>query len=113
MSKTPICPFIKKECMEHKCMLYTHITMVVDPQSGASRDEWACSLALIPIVILENSRQTRNVSASVDSMRNEVVERQDLLNRAVIAARNASQIKDVEQDRISDQSQPPGETNGR
>lgn len=76
MSKTPICPFIKKECMEHKCMLYTHITMK-DPQSGMDKDEWTCSLVLIPIMMLENARQTRGVQSATESMRNEIVKRMD------------------------------------
>lgn len=90
-------------------MLYTHITMVVNPQSGASKDEWACSLALIPIVILDGARQTKNVAASVDSLRNEVVQRQDFLNNAVVSAKNSNQIREVEKERIVDQSSDTGE----
>ena len=75
-------------------MLYTHITMV-NPQSGASEDKWACSVALVPILLIENARQVRGAQAAVESMRNEVVERQDILNRAVVMAR-AQQVREVE-----------------
>jgi hypothetical protein len=68
--------------MEHECMLYTHVTMT-NPQTGLAKDEWACSLALIPIMVIEGANRTRGVQAAVESMRNEVVSRQDELNSAV------------------------------
>ncbi|MGK8202890.1 hypothetical protein ACRS8P_29285 [Burkholderia cenocepacia] len=103
MSKGPLCPFMKKACVQHDCMLYTHITMV-NPQTGVNEDKWACSVALVPILLVENARQTRGAQAAVESMRNDVVERQDTLNRAVMLAR-AQQVREVEADapeRISD-----------
>jgi hypothetical protein len=107
MSKTPVCPFIKKPCMEHDCMLYTHITMT-DPQSGGSRDQWACSLALMPVMVLENARVTRGVQASVDSMRNEVVERQDRFNNMISGA-SRKPLRDVDSSQqISDAQEKKG-----
>lgn len=94
--KTPKCPFIKKPCMEHECMLYTHVQMT-DPQTGKDRDEWACSLALIPIMVVENARVTRGVQAAVESTRNEINQRQDALNKMVAVTSRAQlqQIIDV------------------
>lgn len=80
--KTPLCPFLKKPCIEHECMMYTHVQMT-DPQSGLTKDEWTCSLVLIPIMIIENARKTGGVQSAVESMRNEVVKRQDVLNAAI------------------------------
>ena len=80
--KTPICPFLKKECIEHQCMLYTHVQMT-DPQTGLAKDEWTCTLSLIPLMIIENARRTGGVQSAVESMRNEVVKRQDVLNAAI------------------------------
>lgn len=69
-------------------MMYTHVQMT-DPQTGQSRDEWACSLALIPIMVIEGARCTRGVQAAVESTRNEIVKRQDELNAAVEQAQQA------------------------
>jgi hypothetical protein len=93
--KTPLCPFLKKACVEHDCMLWTHVTMQADPQTGASKDQFGCAVAWMPIIFLEGARQTRNVQASVDSMRNEVVQRQDTLN-AAIEERKHERIADVD-----------------
>ena len=65
-------------------MLYTHVQMT-DPQTGKDRDEWACSLALIPVMVVEGARVTRGVQAAVESTRNEIIQRQDTLNRLVVA----------------------------
>jgi hypothetical protein len=86
--KTLKCPFIKKACMEHECMLFTHVQMT-DPQTGKDRDEWACSLALIPVMVVEGARVTRGVQAAVESTRNEIIQRQDTLNRLVVATSQA------------------------
>lgn len=82
MSKTPLCPLLKEECIEHQCAWFTHVTGL-NPQTGAAMDHWDCAVRWLPMLITEGARQTRNVAASVDSMRNEVVERQDQLNNAV------------------------------
>lgn len=77
MSKAPKCPFLNKPCIEHDCMLYTHVTMLINPQTGASEDKWGCSFGWIPLLIIESSNQTRHAAASVDSMRNEIIKRMD------------------------------------
>jgi hypothetical protein len=63
-------------------MMYTHVTMM-HPQNGASTDQYGCAIAWMPVLFVEGSRQTRGVQAAVESMRNEVVQRQDQLNNAV------------------------------
>ncbi len=64
----------------------------------------------LPVLLVENARHTRGAQAAVESMRNEVVERQDALNGLISqASRRSAQIKDVPQ------SDPliTGEKNGR
>jgi hypothetical protein len=92
--KTPICPFLKKACIEHQCMMYTHVTMT-DPQTGLSKDEYTCCIPLSVMMHIESARQTKGVQASVESMRNEVVKRQDELNSAVLEKRNVP-LKEIE-----------------
>jgi len=83
--KDPICPFLKKACIEHDCMMWTHVTMT-NPQTGLAVDNYSCAIAWLPTLLIENSSQGRKVAASVDSMRNEVVQRQDTLNSAIAIA---------------------------
>jgi hypothetical protein len=82
--KEPICPLLKKPCIEHGCAWYAHIEGK-HPQSGAILDTWACSIPWIPIMSLENARQTRGVQAAVESFRNESIDRQDALNTTLVA----------------------------
>lgn len=101
-----ICPFLNTECIQHKCMQFVHFTMK-DPQTGRDRDEWTCSFSIMPMMMLENANQIRQVSASVDSMRNEVVVRQDIMNSAAVLGRPSKKfipIRDVseEQNLIED-----------
>lgn len=86
-----LCPLLKKPCVEHDCTFWTHITGM-HPQTGANVDCWDCTLKWIPIMLVEQTRMTRTVAASVDSARNEIVERQEVLNAAVSDAREASRL---------------------
>lgn len=70
---------LKKPCIAHDCMWYAHVTMV-DPASGAPVDHWDCSMRWIPVMIADGARHTRGVQASVESMRNETIQRQDVAN---------------------------------
>ena len=83
-----LCPLLKKECITHQCAWYTHV-VGKDPQTGKDMDHWDCAIKWMPSLITENARQTHNVAASVDSMRNEVVQRQDMLNNSVRIAQSA------------------------
>jgi hypothetical protein len=77
-------------------MLYTHIQMQ-DPQTGRGKDEWACAVALTPILLIENARTVRGVQAATESFRNEALDRQDRLNNLIAqASRRSAQIKDIE-----------------
>lgn len=91
MSKN-ICPFLKKACIEHDCMLYTHVTYV-NPQSGIGEDKYACSIALVPVMLIENARKTGGVQSAVENARNEICERQDTFNKLAIAAVERKQLE--------------------
>ena len=80
--KEPICPLLKKECIGDGCMFWTHM-LGTNPQTGQPVDQFDCSIRWLPVLILENARMTRGAQAAVESMRNEVVQRQDALNNAV------------------------------
>jgi hypothetical protein len=89
--KEPICPLFKKECLGDGCMFWTHL-LGTHPQTGQSIDQFDCSIKWLPMLLVENARHTRGAQAAVESMRNEVVQRQDALNNAVaLGQRKAAQ----------------------
>ena len=51
------------------------------PQSGANVQEWGCSIAWIPLLLVENGRQTVGVQAATESFRNEMVKSQTAMNK--------------------------------
>lgn len=65
-----ICPLVKEACWEHKCKFYTHL-QGRHPQSGAQMDSWDCSLSFIPILLVNLGKETSEVGAAVESLRNE------------------------------------------
>lgn len=67
--KGSFCPLIKKDCIEHKCMFYTHL-IGMNPQTGQPTDEWKCAVAWLPLLLVENSNMSRQVAASMDRNNN-------------------------------------------
>jgi hypothetical protein len=79
MKKGHFCPLIKKDCIENKCEWYTQIRGM-NPNTGEAMDEWQCAINLLPILLIENSKQQRSTAAAVESFRNETVTRNDTTN---------------------------------
>ena len=44
-----------------------------NPNTGQEIDEWGCSIAWLPVLMVENSQQQRQTGAAVESFRNEMV----------------------------------------
>lgn len=44
-----------------------------NPNTGEDVDEWGCSMAWMPMLMIENSQQQRQTGAAVESFRNEMV----------------------------------------
>lgn len=78
------CPFghqcerAKDGAME-RCALYTKI-VGRDPQSEQLLDEWRCSLAWMPLLMVENAQTNRGQTEALESFRNQVVEQQMVFN---------------------------------
>lgn len=68
------CPFHRKDMSKvcHRCPLWQQVRGT-DPQTGEEVDHWSCSLALMPMLMIENSQQQRQTGAAVESFRNETV----------------------------------------
>ncbi len=69
------CPLHKlptsKVC--HKCPLWVQLRGK-NPQSNEDVDRWGCSLAFLPMLIIEGAQQTRQAGAAIESFRNEMVD---------------------------------------
>lgn len=71
---TYLCPLFKEkqEDVCHKCGFYTHVRGN-HPQTGQELDHWACAIEWLPTLLIENSQQSRQTGAAVESFRNEMV----------------------------------------
>jgi hypothetical protein len=77
------CPLNKfQPCKQLECAWFMKIAGT-DPQSGKEIDEWGCSMAWLPVLIIENNRVNFQTGSAVESFRNEMVKAnensQDLL----------------------------------
>ena len=61
----------------HRCAWYTKLSGT-DPQSGKDIDDWRCAIAWQPILLIEGNGMSRGIGASIQSLRNETVKRQDV-----------------------------------
>ena len=69
-----------------------------NPNTGEEVDEWACSMAWLPILLIENSQQQRSTGAAVESFRNEMVRANEVNAMLLVEAarRGSSTIKGLE-----------------
>ena len=73
------CPLLKKKCIKHKCLWY-NMLQGKHPQTGLDVQEWGCSIAWIPLLLVENSSKMTGVQAATESFRNEMVKGQSVMN---------------------------------
>jgi len=86
------CPLIKKDCIGLQCNWFIQIRGT-NPNTGADVDEWGCSIAWLPHLLIENANQTRQAGAAVESMRNESVRMAENTVRAILVASNIETMK--------------------
>ena len=71
------CPLMGKTCIGLQCAWFTKV-QGSNPQNGQDVEEWACAVAWLPMLAIENSQNTRMSGAAVESFRNEMVKRMDM-----------------------------------
>jgi hypothetical protein len=76
LEKGNFCPLIKKDCVGLQCAWFVQVRGH-NPNTGQEVDEWACSIAWMPILMIENSQQQRQTGAAVETFRNEMVKAND------------------------------------
>ena len=57
-----------------------------NPNTGEDVEDWGCSIAWMPILMIENSQQQRSTGAAVESFRNEMVKSSEMNQRVLLAA---------------------------
>jgi hypothetical protein len=78
-----------KPCRQLECAWFMQIRGI-NPNSGEPVDEWGCSMAWMPMLMIENSQQQRGTSAAVESFRNEMVKNNEVGQRVLLAAAGVS-----------------------
>ena len=80
------CPLNSFEpCKELECAWFMKIAGT-NPNTGKEVEEWGCSMAWLPILMIENSQQQRQTGAAVESFRNEMVKANEVGQRVLLAA---------------------------
>ena len=88
------CPLNNFErCKGLECSWYMQL-MGNNPNTGQEIEEWGCAVSWLPILLIENSQQSRQAGAAVESFRNEVTKRHDeALRLAEEEKKNAIEIQ--------------------
>jgi len=67
------CPLDKfKPCRQHECGWFIEVRGT-HPQTGEEIAEWGCSMAILPVLMIENGKQSHQSTAAIESFRNEMV----------------------------------------
>jgi hypothetical protein len=79
------CPLNNFEpCKQMDCAWFIHLRGM-DPNKGKEVDEWACAIAWLPMLTIENSQQQRQTGAAVESFRNEMVKANESNQQLLLA----------------------------
>jgi hypothetical protein len=82
----PNCPLNNFEpCKQMECAWFIKV-VGKNPNTGEDLEDWGCSIAWMPILMIENSQQQRSTSAAVESFRNEMVKNNEVGQRVLLAA---------------------------
>jgi len=89
------CPLNKFEpCKQLDCSWFIQLRGT-DPNSGKEIDEWGCAVAWMPMLLIENSQQSRQTGAAVESFRNEFVKEQKNLVVSLTDAAKDSNVLQI------------------
>ena len=77
-------------CRQLECAWFIKIAGT-NPNTGKEVEEWGCSMAWLPIMMIENSQQQRSTGAAVESFRNEMVKANEVSQRVLLSAAGVPQ----------------------
>ena len=72
LKKGSFCPFIKKDCIQMQCALFTCVRGT-DINTGKEIDEWGCAMGWLPMLLINTANESRKTCAATESFRNEMV----------------------------------------
>ncbi len=90
-AKEPLCPLIKKPCIKEGCLFWVHIRGQ-HPQTGEDMDMPDCAVRWLPVLLIENAKETRQGAAAVESLRNESVTSSQQVAAAIDALANQNSL---------------------
>lgn len=83
------CPLLKKDCVQLQCNWFIQVRGT-NPNTGQEVDEWGCSIAWLPHLLIENANQTRQAGAATESFRNEFVKSAEATINTMVAISNSN-----------------------
>jgi len=82
------CPLHSFEpCKQLDCAWFTQVRGT-NPNTGKEVDEWACAIAWMPMLLIENSQQQRQTGAAVESFRNEMLKANEASAQVLLQVAN-------------------------
>jgi hypothetical protein len=79
-----------KPCRQLDCAWFMKVRGM-NPNTGEELDDYGCSMAWLPILMIENSQQQRQTGAAVETFRNEMVRANEMGQRVLLAAAGVPQ----------------------
>lgn len=73
-----------KPCRQLACAWFMKVRGT-NPNTGEEIDDYGCSMAWLPVLMIENSQQQRQTGAAVESFRNEMVKANDVSQQVLRA----------------------------
>jgi len=84
------CPLNNFEpCKKLDCAWFVNIRGT-NPNTGQEVDEYACSIAWLPILLIENSHMSRQTGGAIESFRNEMVKTNEASQQILLATMSNS-----------------------
>lgn len=86
----PNCPLDGfKPCRQLECAWFMKVRGT-NPNTGEEIDDYGCSVAWLPVLMIENSQQQRQTGAAVESFRNEMVKANENSQHVLLATMQQS-----------------------
>ncbi len=74
-----------KPCKQLDCAWFIEIHGT-NPNTGELVKDWGCTMAMMPMMLLENAKQQHSTAAAVESFRNEMVKANESSQQLLIAS---------------------------
>lgn len=76
------CPLSNDPCLEHQCQWF--ISLKGQSPQGGPVDEWGCAIAWLPLLLVENSAESRHTTASIDRFNNSMLKQNTELAQLLV-----------------------------